>query len=177
MEEGNYYVIIGSERLGPMSLDTLRNMNINKTTPVWHPGMADWAEAGTLPELACCFAPPSEPCPPYHKVYQDYNAPSYAAGSYEQQQHFGAMPPRPNNYLVWCIIVTILCCLAGGIVSLVYSSKVNSLYDQGDYEGSLKASDTTRTWLIVSAVVGLVSNGAYIAFILFSAFGEMMGNF
>jgi TRAP-type C4-dicarboxylate transport system permease large subunit len=62
----------------------------------------------------------------------------------------------PNNYLVWSILVTLFCCLIPGIVAIVYSAQVNGLWAQGRYAEAQKMSDRARTWVIVSAVLGLI---------------------
>ena len=38
---------------------------------------------------------------------------------------------EPENYLVWAILCTVLCCLPIGIVSIVYSTKVSGLVVPG----------------------------------------------
>lgn len=84
-------------------------------------------------------------------------------------------PTRPVNYLALSIIATILCCLPSGIVSIVYSSKVNSEYNNGNYDGALKASRNAKTWIIVSAIAGSIFYILYFAFFglaALSAFGE-----
>lgn len=70
-------------------------------------------------------------------------------------------PAMPPTYLVWSILTTIFCCLPFGIVAIVKSSKVSSLYAQGDYDGALKASCDAKVWAIVSACVGFVSSVIY----------------
>lgn len=87
-------------------------------------------------------------------------------------------PKRPNNYLAFAIISTILCCLPAGIVSIVFSTKVNSLYDDGDYSGAEKASRNAKTWAIVSAALAGVFWIIYIAFFGLAFLGAMAnGNF
>ena len=54
-------------------------------------------------------------------------------------------PPKPDNYLVWAILTTILCCLPFGIVSIVYSSKVDKLYFNGQYDEALAKSKSAKT--------------------------------
>ena len=78
-----------------------------------------------------------------------YNAaPSY--GNPQPQTPNGqVMPP---NYLVWSILVTLLCCLPGGIVAIVYSTQVSSRFLQGDYEGANASSRNARKWAIISAI-------------------------
>lgn len=184
MEDSKYYAMFGSERRGPMTLDELRRCGITPTTPVWCPGMADWANASTLPELAGCFGPQQPPQSPQN-AYQPYNQPQNQPQNqpYGQQNAYNQgysqggnnnMPPCPDNYLVWAIIVTVLCCLVGGIVALVYSSKVQTLYSQGDYEGALRASNNAKNWCIGSAVVGLVGSLLYGGLIFAGALSEIM---
>ena len=83
----------------------------------------------------------------------------YGQQGYGRGYNNGAPGPKPDNYLVWSILVTVVCCLAGGIVAIIYSSKVNSLWDQGRYNEAIEASNSAKTWCIVSAVVGVFTNG------------------
>ena len=74
------------------------------------------------------------------------------------------VPKRPDNYLALAIISTILCCLPAGIVSIVYSTKVNSLYDDAKYEEAERASNNAKIWGIVSVAIALVGWIIYILF-------------
>ena len=60
------------------------------------------------------------------------------------------------NYMVWSILSTLFCCLIGGIVAIVYSSKVNTKLAQGDIEGAKAASKAAKGWNIANLVVGFV---------------------
>lgn len=77
-------------------------------------------------------------------------------------------PTKPDNHLVWAILTTLLCCLPFGIASIVFASKVDTLYNNGDYEGAAKASKSAQTWAIVSAIVGLIVSVIY-GIVLFAA--------
>lgn len=61
---------------------------------------------------------------------------------------------EPENYLVWAILCTVLCCLPFGIVSIVYSTKVSGLWSQGRYGEAQSAADNAKKWAIIGAVVG-----------------------
>jgi hypothetical protein len=61
---------------------------------------------------------------------------------------------EPDNYLVWAILVTVLCCLPFGIVSIVYSTKVSGLWAQGRYAEAQSAADSAKKWAIIGAIVG-----------------------
>ncbi|BBZ46304.1 CD225/dispanin family protein [Mycobacterium parmense] len=72
---------------------------------------------------------------------------------------------EPDNYLVWAILCTVLCCLPLGIVSIVYSSKVSSLWTQGRYAEAQGAANNAKKWAIIGAIVGAV--GAVIGVVLY----------
>ena len=61
---------------------------------------------------------------------------------------------EPDNYLVWAILCTVLCCLPFGIVSIVYSTKVSGLWAQGRYAEAQAAADNAKKWAIIGAIVG-----------------------
>lgn len=74
-------------------------------------------------------------------------------------------PVRPKNWLVESILVTIFCCLPFGIAGIVFAAQVNSKYDTGDYEGSLKASADAAKWTKIGFFTGLVFIALYLIFI------------
>ena len=88
-----------------------------------------------------------------------------------QQPGWQGQPPgwqgqrEPDNYLVWAILCTVLCCLPLGIVSIVYSTKVSGLWAQGRYAEAQAAANNAKKWAIISAIVGAVI--AVIAVILY----------
>jgi hypothetical protein len=75
----------------------------------------------------------------------------------EQPQPFGQMPnPRPKNWLVESILVTIFCCLPFGIVGIVNAAAVNGKYDSGDYAGALYSSQQAGKWTKIGFWIGIV---------------------
>lgn len=72
----------------------------------------------------------------------------------------GGQPPP--NYLVPAILVTIFCCLPGGIVTIVYATQVNSKYQAGDIAGAQEASKKAKMWAMISAGAGVVAIGLVI---------------
>jgi hypothetical protein len=65
-------------------------------------------------------------------------------------------PGQVPNYLVWAILVTLLCFLPTGIVAIVYSSQVGSKLAAGDVAGAMDSSKKAKMWTIVSAVIGVL---------------------
>jgi hypothetical protein len=82
-------------------------------------------------------------------------------------------PPQrePDNYLVWAILVTVLCCLPFGIVSLVYSTRVSGQWAQGRYAEAQASADNAKKWAIIGAVVGVAAYviGVILWFAMFAA--------
>lgn len=66
----------------------------------------------------------------------------------------GGQPPP--NYLIPAILVTIFCCLPGGVASIIFATQVNSKYQAGDIAGAEEASKKAKMWTMVSAGIGLV---------------------
>lgn len=63
-----YYVYANNQQSGPFDIAQLKQQvaagTLNKQTYVWKDGMAGWAAAGTVPELACIFMTGTPPPPP-----------------------------------------------------------------------------------------------------------------
>ena len=107
---------------------------------------------------------PNEQQPPqFQQPYQQqpYYQPNYAQGQ---------RPMKPDNYLVWAILCTILCCLPLGIVSIIYSSKVDGLYNSGDYAGAEDASKKAKNYAMWGAIISVIGVVLYILFIVVLGF-------
>ena len=81
---------------------------------------------------------------------------------------------QPDNYLVWAILCTFLCCFPFGIVSIVYSTKVSGLWNQGRYAEAQSAADSAKKWAIIGAIVGGVFY--LIVVLLFFVFAVAVSN-
>nr|WP_158892852.1 CD225/dispanin family protein [Amycolatopsis anabasis] len=68
-----------------------------------------------------------------------------------------AYGPPPENYLVWAILTTVLCCMPLGIVAIVKSSQVNTLWFQGFHDEARKSAESAKKWAMWSAIsVGIL---------------------
>lgn len=72
--------------------------------------------------------------------------------------------PPPSSHLVLAILTTIFCCLPLGIVSIVYASKVDSLYSVGDIAGATYNSLQARKWAYWGIGISLVGIVLYFLF-------------
>lgn len=162
-----YYNNAKGQQIGPVDLETLKNSGITPTTLVWCEGMPQWAEAKDVPEVCAFFsAPGGHPTPP--PINNNWNQPN--PGNWNQNNNSGNNVnwgnnnvnqnnyiEKPQNYLWLAIGTTLLCCLPCGIVSIVFASKVDSAWNQGNYAGAKEYSDKAKMWGLISAGIGVVA--------------------
>ena len=101
--------------------------------------------------------------------YQQYpgyqqQQPQYSQSQYNQPQY---ILPAHKNKMAMSIICALFCCLVGGIIAIINSSKSNNLYNSAlmTNDDSLKqnlfmqsedANKTAQTWITVSLIVGIL---------------------
>lgn len=112
--------------------------------------------------------PPPPPSGPYE--------PPPGSGPYEPQPYgygqqgmpYGYGPPgaAPDNYLVWSILCTVLCCLPLGIVAIINSSKVNGLWAAGQFAQAQKAAQDAKKFAMWGAIAGVVVGIIYFIFVM-----------
>ncbi len=73
---------------------------------------------------------------------------------------------KPDDWLAWSILSTLLCCLPLGLVGIVYASKVDSAWYAGRYDEALAAADKARTITLISAGAGISVSILYVIAIL-----------
>ncbi|WP_315569652.1 CD225/dispanin family protein [Alloprevotella tannerae] len=191
-----YYVDGNNQQQGPIDAAQLPAFGVTTKTLVWCEGMANWQAAGEIPELASFFAakqpeipvqPQMQPGTPTQPQMQQQVQPQpMNINNFQQTQqpmntqppfqqpNNQQMPPQPDNYLVWAILVTVLCCLPFGVASIIYSVKVGSLYAQGDYNGAVDASQKAKKFAMIGGIGGLVFIIVYVIFMVIAGAGAAM---
>lgn len=153
-----WYYSKNGMQLGPLSQEELsskaKSGEIQAYDLIWREGMTDWKPLAQVPEFQGLVNPSTPP--------------QIGMGSVPIPQPVaypaGYTPGSVPNYLWQSIVVTVLCCLPFGVVSIVHAAKVDSLLAQGDIVGANAASQSAKKW----AIAGLASWGALIAlYILF----------
>lgn len=84
--------------------------------------------------------------------------------------HHPGTIPKPDNNLLWGILVTILCCLPLGIVSIIHATKVDGLYNTGQYEQAIAEAKKAKQWAIYGAIAGVI---VYVVYFLAVAAGSL----
>ena len=153
----NYYMMTGDgRRIGPVAAEELLNLGLTRDSMVWREDFSGWTPARQVPELICLLNS-VPPCPP-------------GPGSFNQSRNRSYEPAhKPDNYMVWAILSTVMCCIPLGIVSIVYSSKVDSLWYNGEYEEAEKAAAKAKNWALASLISAVILVALYI-FIYFFIF-------
>mgnify|MGYP000000016493 FL=1 len=141
-----YYLDSQNNRIGPLSLEEIRALNLPPQTLVWRSGLTQWTPAADVSELAQPATADAAPQTPRQTA-----APA------------GFQQPCPPTNLVWSILITLFCCLPFGLVAVYYSSRVERLYYNGDYAASLKASKRAEMWCIISLLCQVAATLIYAA--------------
>ncbi len=183
MNTNQFFYISNGNQIGPVPMEELAG-KITPDTDVWCDGMPNWAKASTVPELAAIVGFAAPPPPMGTPEFQQAPTDGYASGNsqnyggnaqnYGNSQNYGGniqpygtqqgapTEKKPDNYLVWAIVATILCCsvfsLPFGIIGIVNASKVESEWNKGNYAEAQKASDNAKKFTIITAIVGLIAN-------------------
>ena len=175
-----YYIVVNDSRVGPLTLTQLTERGIEPSTLVWTAGMADWARADSVPELASllanrtvideqesAFGSYARPEEQNTRPYQQYQQPQqYNAFNRSDFQPDGYSNP-PTNWKTLAIVATvagfIFSCIGGiiGAVAWVNASKAENAMRYGDSFTAQSAWSSCKTLCIVSFVltgIGLVFN-------------------
>lgn len=163
---------------GPIDETQLCKEGINGQTLVWRKGMSDWKPASSvippqyLSEGGQTFVPrPNNqvhgktppPLTPYTQRSFTQNSQCSSTPT-QQRKNFNQTPKNttpPNNYMVWAILTTILCCIPLGIVSIIYAAKVNSQWAAGNVASAYENSNKAKIWCIIAASVGFIPTAVF----------------
>lgn len=141
----NRWWVLGPDQkpYGPYETEALiqhaRDGRVMATSLVCPEGSEQWVAASTVPELSTTFA-----ALPRGGVPAMNSTAGAGAGSWQPVS------------LVGPILVTIFCCLIGGIVSIVYTTQANAKAQAGNIPGAMAAAGSARTWMWVSVAIGVI---------------------
>lgn len=157
----SYYIVSAQgKQIGPIPFNQLKNYGITPKTLVWCEGMPNWMEAERFPELQGTFVETPPQVPPIQEI--------------PNLRNNQAVPQKPDTYLVWAILSTILCCLPFGVVSIVYAAKVDSLYFAERYVEANEASNKAKNWAIASICTSL---GIWLLYIIVIAIAGLSDSY
>lgn len=137
----------------------------NNVPPVPTRNSAEQASGTPHPAPDTGYQPHNTGYQPHHGVYQGPDGQNRTADA-----RTAPAEPMPPTYLVWSVVCTILCCFVPGIVAIIQSAKVSGKYYAGDIEGAKRASRNAEIWIIISFVLGVISNTLYVPLTLAGLF-------
>lgn len=160
-----YYYIDNASKLqcGPFNPDELLRKDIRPETMVWRSGMADWVEAGTLPELDFLFnskaaIPPKQTIVEKVEKQNEPTASTVTSQPEVKQQYNKTsevgndIKKLPKNWMVEAVIFTLICCSPVSLVGIIYASLVETRFSNYDYEGAERASQRAKIWSLAGTL-------------------------
>lgn len=167
----DYHVARNNQKLGVFAgADAQARYQSGEILPsdlVWCEGMPAWRPAAEVFTSSGAATPPPVAPPP----------PPTPAGPYVAGPFSAAPPqPKPANYLVWAILVTLFCCIPLGIVAIIFATQVDSKYAAGDYAGAQIASGRAKLWSILGAASILLIMAIYIVVLIFLGAAGALSN-
>lgn len=127
---------------GPYELDNLPLDRMSPDTPVWYEGLPDWIAAGEAPLVAPLFNPQMA-------TVEVQPAASPILGAYAEQAKYERCP---STYLIWSIIMAVVCCNPLAILAIITGAVVRSKFRNDDMAGAEKWSEVTA-WLVMICIV------------------------
>lgn len=62
---------------------------------------------------------------------------------------------KPDNFLVWAILSTIMCCLPLGVVAILKANKVDTLWYANQHQEAIEAALEAKKWTLIAAGCGI----------------------
>ena len=142
-----FHLIRNGKQEGPFTVEELSQQGITPESEVWAPGMADWMQAGDVPELTAVLqraefeaaqqaARIAENQTPTGQPYEPPVAPSQVP---PQVPRYGgpAEPEKKSGCTPWLI--------AGLILAILFGTMVFTCPDRSDHEAAIQ--EVTKAWV------------------------------
>ncbi|MFA7302035.1 MAG: DUF4339 domain-containing protein [Candidatus Shapirobacteria bacterium] len=72
MENKEYYYLDNEDKIGPLSLEKLKKVELSENTLIWYSGLDDWTRIGDVPELISLFMLLKKLPPPIPNKVKEY---------------------------------------------------------------------------------------------------------
>ncbi len=142
------WIHIDGAQQGPYEADSLPLDKINDETPVWHEGLANWTRAADVPAVARLLHPEAAPTDHARSTYSVSHATHDLTDRPEDK--------CPANYLVWSILLTLLCFNPIGIIPIITGAGVRNRWRNQQWDSARRQSETTAWWLMITIVTSLM---------------------
>jgi len=143
------WIYLNGLQQGPYTLEQVKLLPIDATTPVWYEGLPQWTPAGQASATAPLFM--TEQASNLQPPFEARQAASQPVTPPQGVVYVQA-PPRPKTYIVWSVILTILCCSPFALAGIITGAISSSRYSSGDYSAA-KSMSTVTEWLLIISIV------------------------
>ncbi|MFI3268016.1 MAG: CD225/dispanin family protein [Rikenellaceae bacterium] len=166
---------------GPVALNLIKKNGINHDTMVWFYGLPFWVKAKTIPEfvkhLREIGIESKEDLPALNKT-NDRHKESILKNIYanDSEKEQIAAATQPKSWMLRSILVTIFCFFPFGIMGIINSARISTLWQSERYAESLEASEQAKWWTKWGFLIALLfwaSWGLYL--ILFPSASKTIG--
>ena len=76
---------------------------------------------------------------------------------------------KPDNFLVWAILSTVMCCLPLGIVAILKASKVDTLWLAGQHDEAIATAAEAKKWTLIAVGCGVAWMAIYALIMIVAA--------
>ncbi|MEG2317787.1 MAG: CD225/dispanin family protein [Rikenellaceae bacterium] len=142
MKQIYYFIDVDGKNSMPVVRAYFKEHGINPMSWVWFDGLPEWVEARDVPSLEPYLSNTVKVS--YANVEREdpYLKPP------KPKLHNGSMPEAktPRSWLFEAIVVTILCFMPFGIVSIIYAARVKPLWKHLKYADAVESSLSALLW-------------------------------
>ncbi len=143
-----FHLIVNGKQEGPFSVEELAQRNITPESEVWAPGMADWMQAGDVPELTAVLqraefeasqqaARAAENQPTMGEPYEPAVDPVQAPPQVPPRRPVQEEPAKKGGCTPWLVAALIL--------AILFATMVFTCPDRADHEAAIQ--EVTKAWV------------------------------
>ena len=143
-----FHLIVNGKQEGPFSVEELAQRNITPESEVWAPGMADWMQAGDVPELTAVLqraefeaaqqaARAAENQPTMGEPYEPAVDPVQAPPQVPPRRPVQEEPAKKSGCTPWLVAALIL--------AILFATMVFTCPDRADHEAAIQ--EVTKAWV------------------------------
>ena len=143
-----FHLIVNGKQEGPFTVEELSQKGITPESEVWAEGMADWAQAGDVPELTAVLqraefeaaqqaARAAEARPTMGQPYEPSSPPSYVPPQVPPRVPVQDAPPKKSGCTPWLVAALIL--------AILFGTMVFTCPKRADHEAAIQ--EVTKAWV------------------------------
>jgi len=143
-----FHLIVNGKQEGPFTIEELSQRGITPESEVWAEGMADWTQAGDVPELTAVLqraefeaaqqaARAAEARPTMGQPYEPSTPPSYVPPQVPPRVPVQDPPPKKSGCTPWLVAALIL--------AILFGTMVFTCPTRADHEAAIQ--EVTKAWV------------------------------